>query len=247
MIVYQKIPLLHQIKLEEVDKERRKKYSLLEQRLKRKLKNMAERVKFARIADLVTHTKSRLNDLKKAVKQRKSHYIRALKTTRDSHDKAPDALAETNKLIDAENLFKQGKTKEAEELVYSLIKENPKALEGYKLLAKIYFENKNFIHAEATLEHVVQLAKRLKAASASLFLELAEIKTRLEKFGEALQHARKAVSLEPLNPKVLHFMVRICILCKQKELAWKYFRKLKQVSGANNGLDDMLDDLKKLE
>jgi tetratricopeptide (TPR) repeat protein len=121
-----------------------------------------------------------------------------------------------------------------------------KSLGAYRLLAEIYFDSKNFVHVEATREHIIQLAKRLKEIRPLDHIELAEVKLKLEKLEEALHHAKKAVGLEPLNPKFLHFFVKTCIFCKQKNLAWKYYRKLKDVNGENNGLDELLEGLKKL-
>ena len=78
------------------------------------------------------------------------------------------------------------------------------------------------------------------------YVELARSKIKVEKLEDALQAAKKAVSLEPLNPKILHFIVRTCIAAKQKDMAWKYYHKLKKVNPENEGLDDLLEELKGL-
>jgi tetratricopeptide (TPR) repeat protein len=239
IIIYKKMPLLKQIELEQFDLQKRKKYQLLERRLKRKINRMMEKIKLPSIGSRLSRSRNKLKKFFQTIKEKKNNYLM------DSPSEPKEKL-EDGGLTKVEELIKKEEFKQAEELIFSIIKDNPKSLVAYKLLAETYLLNKNFVHAEATLEHIIKLAQRLKNLRALDYLQLAKAKLHLEKEGQALQIAKKAISLEPLNPKILHFLVKTCIVCKQKSMAWKYFRKLKEINGDNNRLDELLGELQKL-
>ena len=247
IIIYKKIPLLKQIELEQADHQKRKKYQLLEQRLKRKINSVLEKIRVPSLGDRLSRSKNKLKEISQTIKEKKNNYLIEKKEPKgeDALSQFKDKL-EDSELAKVEELIKKQEFKQAEEVVFRIIKHDPKSLSAYKLLAEAYLLNKNFVHAEATLEHIIKLAQRLKNLKALDYLQLAKTKLHLEKRGQALQTAKKALGLEPLNPKILHFAVKTCIVCKQKDMAWKYFRKLKEINGDNNGLDDLLAELKQL-
>lgn len=261
VIISKKFPHLKELEVENIEKEKITKRSLLEQRLKRKTQEIVGKFKL----------KKRLRGFKKIqeglitgyqkVKKKKDAYLNELRAAQltaeeaeeeETSDTDQEKTAKKTKpkvespLIQARELLRTGKLKEAEAVILAIITRNPKSLKAYKLLGEVYSELKNFVHAEATHEHVVKLAERLKKLKAIDYLDLAQTKLRLEKFEDALQAAKKAISLEPQNPKVLHFLIKACIACKQKELAWKYYDQLKKANGNGNHLDELLEDLKRL-
>ncbi|MEK9165509.1 MAG: hypothetical protein AAB525_01460 [Patescibacteria group bacterium] len=238
-IIYKKIPLLKHLDVEEFNKEKNKKNSLLEERLKRNFNKIKDKMRLKNLRG-INFTASRFNNHIKKL------YSTVKKYKQDLILKSKVPEIKKDKLNQAQDLFRQGHLKEAEDVLIEIIKDDPKSLDGYRLLAEVYFESKIFVHAEATFEHIVKLAERLKQLRACDYLELASSKLKLDKLGEALQSAQKALKLEPLNPKILHFMLTTCIMCKQKDLAWRYYRKLKEINGEGEGLDELLEELKKI-
>lgn len=245
VIIGRKMPVLREIKLEEVEREKHKKRFILEERLKRKVYAVLSRISpSVRSIQSTARIGGRLQRYYKYLQNKKSEYWGELMKRRRGKPDSPAHDIHEIKLIGAEELMNEEKFDDAEKAALSVIKENPKSLHAYKLLAEIYLKSKNFLHAEATWEHVVKLAQRLKNTSSAHYLKLAETKLRLEKLEDALQNAKKALTLEPSNPKMLHFITKICILAKQKELGWKYYLKLKKINPENEGLDELLEELK---
>ncbi len=241
------MPVLRGINLEEIEREKNKKRSLLEERLKRKFH--VAKTRFAGAGFGIPSASLLLKRVRKYhefLQDKKQGYKKILQKIRKKSAMHKDNQKDAD-LQRAEEFMNEGKFDEAEKAALHVIKEDPKSLFAYKLLAKIYLESKNFLHAEATWEHVVKLANKLKNVSASHYLALAETKLKLEKLEDALQNAKKAVILEPSNPKVLHFIIRTCILLKQKDLGWKYYLKLKKINPENEGLDELLYGLKGIE
>ena len=260
VILSRKLPLLKKIEIEEIDKEKKTKHNILEQRLKRNVEQFKKnlgRLKSIKHAGRLTH------NLKKTVlnlKKKKEEYVDELKALKNKrkqvskHKTGESPIQETTESKNETNvilgkisrLIKEEKLEEAEAITFELIKNDPKCLAGYKLLAENYLKKKNYVHAEATFEHIVHLADRLKTIKAVDYMQLAKVKQRLEKAEESLQNAKKAVLLEPSNPKIIHYLTEMCILCKQKDLSWKYYKRLKEIDPDNNCLDDLLAKLKGL-
>jgi len=242
-IFYHKLPLLEKIDLDVVDVEKKKKYKLLEERLKRRILELTKKIKFTHSIQSATRALSALKGIRSHIKRKKTSYISTVQTAHEQKNGAED---DENILEKAYEFLKSGKFQEAEQTVLDIVKNNPRSLKAYKLLADVYQQTKEFIHAEATYEHIVKLAERLKEIKAFDYLHFAEIKARLEKFEDALQNVQKALLLEPQNPKILHFIVQMAIKTHQKELAWKYYRKLKETNEDNQSLEELLQELKKL-
>ena|SRR3990167_6626098 len=245
LILYKKLPLLQQIEVEEIYKEKNKKYKILEERLRRKIKGIAEQIKVIQSIGALKKMKGKLTGAYAAVQDKKTAYIAHFKKKKETDQNIAQEM--DDQLENARSLIKEEKLKDAEKIALDFIKAHPTSLSAYKLLGEIFIHNKNFVHAEATMEHIIQLGGRLKKITAHDYIELAKTKMKLDKLEETLQAAKKAVLLEPLNPKILHFLTEICILCKQKELAWKYFKKLKSIDQDNQALEELLQKLKTLE
>jgi len=247
-IIYKKVPLLKEAKLEDLEKEKNAKYALLEKRLIRKVgiaKSFLKRLPFSKASGSVNNKFKKIYDKV----QNKKQVLKSEKKKEKVNDEINDDTAaqdKVNPLQQALSLIKQAKFKQAENLIIEEIKSSPKSIKAYEVLSDIYLGAKNYVHAEATLEHIITLSERLKKTRAMHYLNLAKAKLHLEKLDEALQQAKNAITLEPSNPKILHFLVKVCVKCKQKNLAWKYYRELKKCNGNSEGLDELLDELKTL-
>ena len=255
IIVHKKFSHLNELDIHGKDQEKLKKKTIIEERLTRKLRGFKDAIKNVGLMEKIGGLGGKLQTISQKVRDRKNSYIKDIK--KEKVEEQEEMLKENDEtsvtiepveldLEDAEELFNKEQYTEAEKIVIEIVKDDPKSLDAYKLLAKIYLGKKNLEHAEATLDHFIKLTKRLKVEKALDYIDVAEIKLQLKKAEAALQHAKYAVTLEPQNPKVLHFLVKVCILCNQKELAWKYYEQFKKVNEDNKKLDELLDELKEL-
>lgn len=66
------------------------------------------------------------------------------------------------------------------------------------------------------------------------FLNLAEVYLELDDKEKALQTAQRAYILAPNNPKILDFLINLCIIIQDRALAIDYLEQLKNVNPENN-------------
>jgi tetratricopeptide (TPR) repeat protein len=66
------------------------------------------------------------------------------------------------------------------------------------------------------------------------FLNLAEVYLELDDKEKALQTAQRAYILAPNNPKILDFLINLCIIIQDRALAIDYLEQLKTVNPENN-------------
>lgn len=70
------------------------------------------------------------------------------------------------------------------------------------------------------------------------FLNLAEVYLELDEKEKALQTAQRAYILAPNNPKILDFLINLCIIIRDRALALDYLEQLKTVNPENNKIID---------
>lgn len=78
------------------------------------------------------------------------------------------------------------------------------------------------------------------------FLSLAEVYLELDDKEKALQTAQRAYILAPNNPKILDFLINLCIIIQDKVLANDYLEQLKAVNPENNKIiefNEKIDNL----
>ncbi len=78
------------------------------------------------------------------------------------------------------------------------------------------------------------------------FLSLAEVYLELDDKEKALQTAQRAYILAPNNPKILDFLINLCIIIQDKALANDYLEQLKAVNPENNKIiefNEKIDNL----
>jgi len=177
---------------------------------------------------------------------------------------------------EAENLKLQEKYEPAEKKYIEILKIDSYNLDAYKGLADIYWLEKNYEQAKETLEYGLKLSNNddslyrqrarissvkgdLKKAEADYlqsinlnnqnsinFYELGSIYLQLEELPKAIEMAKKAVFLEPNNPKYLDFLLEISLLIKDKVLAIDAWDKLKQVNPENKKLGEFKERIENL-
>ena len=77
-------------------------------------------------------------------------------------------------------------------------------------------------------------------------LSLAEVYTDLEEEEKALETAQKALLSAPNNPKILDFLINISIIMSDKELAFDYLDKLKEVNPENQKIANFIERIDNL-
>lgn len=78
------------------------------------------------------------------------------------------------------------------------------------------------------------------------FLSLAEVYLELDDKEKALQTAQRAYILAPNNPKILDFLINLCIIIQDKLLAKDYLEQLKSVNPENNKIKDFSERIDNL-
>ena len=178
-------------------------------------------------------------------------------------------------LIEADELFKMHQLEEAEKKYIEAISLDKKNKEAYQALAEIYFERKEFEQAKEIYKHLLKLNSQDDAVYAKLgrlylvqgnfleaekdYLKSLKIQERcstyidlglcyksMECYIEAQETLKKALELEPNNPRLLDLLLEISIIVKDKNLANYYWQRLAEVDPENQKLDSLKEVVDKL-
>lgn len=137
-------------------------------------------------------------------------------------------------LDEAERAMKAGRTDEAEKKLIELISMNPKHVEAYEQLGRLYLGSKEYGLARETFMHVLKLAPK----DASVHASLGELSSLEGDDKKALESFRKAKELSPNNPKYLDFFITAAIAAGNKAEAKEALEKLKEVNPENQKIAD---------
>ena len=140
--------------------------------------------------------------------------------------------------VEAEELQKKDELDEAEKKYIEIIGLAPKNIKAFKLLGRLYFEEKNFGEAAQTFEHALKLLDDIEdlagtqaedaardeqtevmdwdSQRASIYLDLALSHKTAEEAGQALKAIKKALRLEPNNPRYLDTALELSIIEEDK-------------------------------
>jgi len=166
----------------------------------------------------------------------------------------------------AEELKKRDDLDSAEKKYIEIIGADSKNLKAFEELSRIYFEKKEFEEAKQTLEYILKLREEdingdlLKKAEekggldetgggllkttginkqdAQTYFSLAEVYRAMGKLTEAANVFKKALKIEPSNPRYLDTMLEISIIIKDKALSLDTYNKLLKVNPENNKLEE---------
>ena len=165
-----------------------------------------------------------------------------------AEDKLIDCLSMDEHNVEAYkllvNLYRARKqydeAKETLEYLLRLTHESDSSI--YFSLADIAKERGNLKQAEEDYLRSISLSED----NYLYFLSLAEVYLELDDKEKALQTAQRAYILAQNNPKVLDFLINLCIIIQDKLLAKDYLEQLKSVNPENNKIKDFgerIDDL----
>ncbi len=275
-IIARKLPVLAALDADSIPqvKEATVKKNLLDERLKRKLREF-----FAKLKPIVKF----LSD--KSGAGFKRLYQRALELERKYQRQSPAMLAggaeeQAEKirelLSQAEELFNAGKYLEAEQKYIEIIALDNKNIEAYKGLGELYLEQKDYDQAKETMEFILKLNKddartyarlgaitsqkgnleeakeyylkslALSSESAAAHVDLGLVCQATGDKEEAFKCLQKASEIEPNNPRYLDLLLEMAIMLGRKGLAEETFKKLKEVNPENQKLKDLQKEIKKM-
>ncbi|OGY78654.1 MAG: hypothetical protein A3B74_04750 [Candidatus Kerfeldbacteria bacterium RIFCSPHIGHO2_02_FULL_42_14] len=242
IIVIRKFPHLRILDIESARKhiQQRIKFSIIEERLKRKLKDTTMHMAH-RVAPTHSKIQSIFHRLQEKVKKLELRYTQVVKQVtperREKNRQKIEKLLETGKeFIEKNNLI------EAERSFIEAISLDHQNQEAYKKLAEVYVLQKNWEHAKESLEFLLKLDPK----NAQLQLELSQVCKHMDQMREAFEHAKTAVMIAPNDPKYLNELLELCFMFGQKYTAKKTFEKLKEVNPENQRIPEWEEKLKKM-
>lgn len=168
----------------------------------------------------------------------------------------------------AEELKKRDDLDAAEKKYIEIIGHDSKNLKAFKELGRVYFEKKEYEEAKQTFEHILKLKEddediyenlgkiakekgdlgeardeylksiNINKQNAETHFSLAEIYQAMNKPQDAVRSLKKALKIEPANPRYLDTMLEISIIIKDKALALDAYAKLNKANPDNNKLEE---------
>lgn len=179
-------------------------------------------------------------------------------------------------LREAANLVAEEDYPEAEKKYIEALTLDEKNYQAYKGLGQLYLKEKDFEHAKETFEFLLNLNQGdpfiyhslgdiaagrgdLKSAEddylkslaldnkeIATYLDLAEIYLHLDEPRKAFEVLSQAAIIEPKNPKILDFLIEVCIILQDKPAARKFFRQLVEANPDNQKLSEFKERIEKL-
>lgn len=149
----------------------------------------------------------------------------------------------------------------AERLYINVISIDPKNLDAYYGLAKMYLQQKDCQKANETLKYLINLAKQrrqtelkndkdnveINSKLTQYYLELGELLLYQGKNDNAWQNVLDAVKIEENNPKALDQLLELSILTKKIDFAKDILKKIKEVNSDNQKIVDWENRIYELE
>lgn len=232
VIIVRKFPVLANLDVENIPKEKEAKFKekIISGRLKRNIYQYSSKLK--RFTTPISKT---VNAFFKWAYNK----LHELKDVYKNQEELPKEEVETKAdelLIEAKELIREESMEEAEKILIEIINIDNKNIEAFKTLGELYYERKNFIEARETLQHVLRLEKE---ESGEINFDLSLVYKEMGDIDEAVNSIKKALTIEPNNPRYLDTLFEISIINKDKAEALSAYNKLKKANPENQKLDEM--------
>lgn len=275
-IVFSKFPKISLVDTEKAPalKQAEVKRRILEERFSRHIKTGAQKAVlglaplFGKLAGLVKNWYRRLLELEEWYRHKALKSSFKDKVGMESY--TGQLLAKADEETEEENF------EDAERKYLEVLKLDDKSVEAYKGLGNLYFQKKDFEHAReiyefllklnhedpAVFRHLGEIASEkgdlksaeekyyrsleLDEADLSTIFDLANVYLNLDAPERAFALAKKAVSLEPNNPKALDFMLAMSIITRDKDAALMAWRALREANPQNQKLAEYKQQIEKL-
>jgi tetratricopeptide (TPR) repeat protein len=256
------------------EKELETKDKLINERLKRKAKFVWNKLSpFTKLASNigVRKIKSWQEKLKNLEEKYKKKPQKEVLMTKEEFYNLEQNI--NNLLKQAEKLIDQEEYGDAEKKYIEIISYDPKNVEAYRGLGNLYILQNNYSEAKQIFEHILKLNKLDDQAYAKLgkiaeeegnlilakediqkslnlkttglhYFELAEVCLKLGEIENVDVNLMKALELEPNNPKYLDFLIKICIIKKDKTGAKEALARLRTVNPENGKIIEFEEQIR---
>lgn len=158
-------------------------------------------------------------------------------------------------LEEADLLAKQGEYVDAEKKYIEIVSLDEDNVDAFRGLGNVYMLQKNYEQAEETLKFILKLNKTEKDAKITVeldkgaamhYYDLGIVRKEMGKIKQAKEDLRKALKLEPNNPKYLDFLIELCIILGDRDDAKTYIAKLKEVNPDNSKIEEYKAKIKEI-
>ncbi len=271
VIVFKKFSVLASLDVENIPAEKEAKFKerIISNRLKRNIvKWWAKSSRFLAPAGPV------LNNLFKAILnklyQLKSDYKGQGKENVSNENKIEQLFAQ------AEDFRKRDDLGSAEKKYIEIIGFDSKNIKAFKELGRVYFEKKEYEEAKQTFEHILklkeddediynnlaQIAKEkgdlngakdeyiksinINKQNAQTYFSLALVYQAMGKWSDTVKNLKKALKIEPSNPRYLDTILEISIIIKDKALALDAYQKLSKANPENKKIAEFKKQIDEL-
>lgn len=192
--------------------------------------------------------------------------------TKEEATEPADIKARIEELfLEAQDRAKKEEYDEAEKKYIEIISLDSKNIKTFKMLGRLYSDIKNYQEAKQTFEHTLKLLDDMEDAfrtpdetqgktdeeiqtqlndinseRSSIYYDLTLACRAMENIDEAIATMKKALKLEPNNPRYLDTILEIGIINKDKIIALDAYNKLKEVNAENNKLEEFKKQIDEL-
>ncbi|MDA1024609.1 MAG: tetratricopeptide repeat protein [bacterium] len=122
----------------------------------------------------------------------------------------------------------------AEKAFIEVISADPKHVQAYESLGRLYLQKKEYDSAKETFRFLAKLSPD----DASVLASLGEVERLLKNEELAKEYFEKATELQPKNPKYLDFLIDSLILLKDKKGAKATLKILTSVNPENKKIEE---------
>jgi len=149
---------------------------------------------------------------------------------------------------EAEELDEKEMTEEAEKKYIEIIGFDSKNLKAFKALGNLYLEVKNYEDAKQTFSHILNLIgdSEETGQAAEIYFNLGLVSRAMGREEEALENIKKALKIEPNNPRYLDIMLEIGIIIKDKIIALDTYERLVKANPENQKLIEFKEQIDEL-
>ncbi len=153
-----------------------------------------------------------------------------------------------NKLfLEIEHIGADGDMNKIEKILIKIIGIDSKNINAFEKLGDMYFSDKRYTEARETYKHILKLVDDEDIdKQANIYFDLSLVSKSDNKIDDAVENIKKAINLNPNNPRYLDTMFELSIMTKDKKTATTTYNKLFSVNPENKKLSSMKDELNNL-
>ena len=268
-IVWRHIPELKILDIASIPKEKHvdTKTKILESKFLRQRNKTRER-----LSGVINPIKEKVGGLKGKLQDQ----VQVLEKKYKRHGEVEEAKSKSidELFAEAEALLAKDEFSAAEKDLIEIISRDKKNVRAYELLFEVYRRGKNYEQAAEVIKYLIKLKslkyrkknpaeplqrEKLEDTEAAMletidvdveiagyYDDLGKVYEALGKSDKALDNYLKANAIEPNNPKYLDKVIDLAIAVKDKGLAKKTYRRLKEINPENAKLAQFREALEKM-